>query len=117
MRVNIFRSLVVLPLPATFPVDGGRVVKRPKPKSAQEQRRMRKRKNERAFLFTSEGQLLAEVDRDTWEFAIAVARGDVASAAESCGLGAIPEGAKALWGRSAAEAWSAYRRWQNRRRV
>jgi hypothetical protein len=92
-------------------------VKRHTPKRAQEQRRIRERKNEHAYLFTSEGQLLAEVERDTWEFAIAVANGDVARAAEACGLGAIPKGAKALWGRSAVEAWSIYRRWQNRRRA
>jgi hypothetical protein len=92
-------------------------VKRHKPNRAQAQRRMRKQKNEHAYLFTAEGHLLAEVERDTWEFAIAVASGDVASAAEACGLGPIPKGAKALWGRSAAEAWSTYRRWQNRRRA
>jgi hypothetical protein len=96
---------------------GGRIVKRHKPQSAQEQCRVWKRRNERAFLFTSEEQLLAEVDRDTWEFAISVASGDVASAAEECGLRAIPKGAKALWGRSAAEAWSTYRRWHNRKRA
>ena len=78
---------------------------------------MRQRRNERAFLFTADGQLLAEVDRDTWECAIAVARGDVAGAAAACGLHAIPTGAKALWGRSAAEAWRTYRRWQHRRRA
>jgi hypothetical protein len=78
---------------------------------------MRKQKNEHAYLFTAEGPLLAEVDRNTWEFAIAVAAGGVASAAETCGLGTMPRGAKALWGRSAAEAWSTYRRWQNRRKA
>jgi hypothetical protein len=92
-------------------------VKRHKPKSPQEQRRRRKRKNERAFLFTPAGQLLAGVDRDTWECALSVARGDVASAAEACGLRALPKGAKALWGRSAEEAWSTYRHWQHRRRA
>ncbi len=70
-----------------------------------------------AFLFTPEGQLLAEVERDTWEFAISVANGDVVSAAEACGLQAIPKGAKALWGRSAEAAWSTYRRWHNRKRA
>jgi len=93
------------------------MVKRHKPKSAHEQRRLCKRRNERAFLFTAEGQLLAEVDRDTWEFAIAVASGDVARAAEECGLHAIPKDVKALWGRSAEAAWSTYRRWQNRKRA
>ena len=67
-------------------------MKRHQPERAPAQRRMRKRKNEHAYLFTSEGHLLAEVDCDTWEFAIAVARGDVASAAETCGLGAISGG-------------------------
>lgn len=92
-------------------------MKRQKPKSAHEQRRVRKRRNEHTFLFTPAGQLLDEVDRDTWEFAISVASGDVARAAEECGLQAIPKGAKALWGRSAVEAWNTYRRWHNRRRA
>ena len=98
-------------------LDGGHIVKHHKPTSAHEQRNIRKRKNERAFLFTPAGHLLAEVGRDTWECAISVACGDGANAAEACGLPAMPMGAKALWGRSAMEAWNIYRRWQNRRKV
>lgn len=92
-------------------------MKRHKSKSTQEQRRLRKRRNERAFLLTADGQLLAEVAREQWELAIRSAGGDVGGAAQECGLEALPREAKALWGRSAAEAWSTYRRWQNRRKA
>ncbi len=88
-------------------------MKRHQSKSAQEQRWLRKRSNERAFLFTAGGQLLAEVAREQWELAIRFAGGDVGGAAQECGLEALPRDVKALWGRSAAAAWSTYRRWQN----
>ncbi len=85
------------------------------PKRAQDQRRKRQQRNERAFLFTLEGHLLSEVERVQWAMALADCGGDVNGAATACGLTDIPMGAKALWGRSAAEAWATYRRWQKQR--
>jgi len=41
--------------------------------------------------------------------------GNVAAAAMACGLADMPKGTKALWGRSAAEAWATFRRWQKQR--
>jgi hypothetical protein len=78
----------------------------PKRKKAWDQRRKRRQKHERAFLFTAEGHLLGEVERVQWEVALADCGGDVADAATACGLTDIPKGAKALWGRSAEAAWS-----------
>jgi hypothetical protein len=86
-----------------------------KRKKAQDQRRKRRQKNERAFLFTVEGHLLGDIERVPWEVALADAGGNVADAAMACGLADIPKGTKALWGRSAAEAWATYRRWQKQR--
>ena len=63
-----------------------------------------------------EGHLLGAVERVPWEVALADNRGNVADAAMACGLADIPKGTKALWGRSAAEAWATYRRWQTQRR-
>jgi hypothetical protein len=86
-----------------------------KRKQAQDQRRKRRQQHERAFLFTVAGQLLGDVERAPWEVALADSGGNVADAARACGLGDIPRGTKALWGRSAAEAWATYRRWQKQR--
>ena len=87
----------------------------PKRKQAQDQRRTRRQKHERAFLLTVEGHLLGDVERIQWEAALADYRGNVADAAMACGLADMPKGIKALWGRSAAEAWTTYRRWQTQR--
>jgi hypothetical protein len=87
----------------------------PKRKKAQDQRRKRRQKNERAFLFTVEGHLLGEVERVPWEVALADYGGNVADAARACGLADMPKGTKALWGRSAEAAWSTYRHWQKQR--
>jgi hypothetical protein len=87
----------------------------PKQKKAQDQRRQRRQKHERAFLFTAEGHLLGEVERVSWEVALMDCGGNVTDAAMACGLTDIPKGAKALWGRSAAAAWSTYRHWQKQR--
>jgi hypothetical protein len=84
-------------------------------KQAQDQRRKRRQKHERAFLFTVGGHLLGEIECVPWEVALADSGGNVADAAIACGLGDIPKGTKALWGRSAAEAWATYRRWQKQR--
>jgi hypothetical protein len=87
----------------------------PQRKQAQDQRRKRRQRNERACLFTPAGHLLGEVERVQWEVALADCGGDVVEAATACGLAAMPTGTKALWGRSAAEAWAIYRRWQTQR--
>ena len=87
----------------------------PKQKKAQDQRRKRHQRNERAFLFTPTGHLLGEVERVQWEVTLADCSGDVVEAAHACGLRDIPTGTKALWGRSAEAAWSTYRRWQQQR--
>jgi hypothetical protein len=85
------------------------------PQRAQAQRRKLRQRNEHAFLFTPEGHLLHEVERLEWEIALADGGDDVARAATACGLTDLPKGTKALWGRSATEAWATYRRWQKHR--
>jgi hypothetical protein len=81
-----------------------------------EQRELRQRRGEQAFLFDKDlSRCVAEVDRDEWEWAMSSCGGDVVRAARECGLDGVPPGAKALWGRSADEARDAYRRWQKRR--
>jgi hypothetical protein len=87
----------------------------PKRKKAQAQRRKRRQKHERAFLFTAEGHLLGAVERVPWEVAPADCGGNVVDAAMAWGLADMPKGTQALWGRSAAEAWATYRRWQKQR--
>jgi hypothetical protein len=81
-----------------------------------EQRELRRRRGERAFLFDNGlSRCLAEFGREEWEWALSSCGGDVARAARECGLDGVPPGAKALWGRSAEEARATYRRWQKRR--
>ena len=81
-----------------------------------EQRELRQRRGERAFLFDKDlSRCLAEVDREEWEWALSSCGGDVAEAAHQCGLDDVPPGAKALWGRSAEQAPDTYWRWQKRR--
>ena len=81
-----------------------------------EQRELRQRKGERAFLFDKDlSRCLGELDGDEWEWALSSCGGDVVRAARECGLHGVPPGAKALWGRSAEEARDTYRRWQKRR--
>jgi hypothetical protein len=81
-----------------------------------EQRELRERRDERAFLFDKDlSRCLGEVDRAKWEWALSSCGGDVVRAAHQCGLDGVLPGAKALWGRSAEEARDTYRRWQERR--
>ncbi len=81
------------------------------------QKDLRRRRGERAFLFDKDlSRCLGDVDRDDWEFAIAISGGDVALAAQERALTGIPGGAKVFWGRSAEEALETYRRWQKKRR-
>jgi len=96
-------------------MQGGQGVTWSKRKQAQGQRRKRRQKHARAFLLTVEGHHLGEVERIQWEVALADSGGNVADAAMACGLADMPKGTKALWGRSAAEAWATYRRWQTQR--
>ena len=78
-----------------------------------EQRDLRRRRGERAFLFDSDfTRCLGTVDREQWEFTISIHGGDVVAAARECGLAHIQPGAKAVWGRSAEEALGTYRRWR-----
>ena len=63
-----------------------------------EQRQLRRRRGERAFLF-DEGLscLLAEFDREEWERALSACGGNTAEAAEECGVKDARPGMKALW--------------------
>lgn len=80
-----------------------------------EQRKLRLRRGERAFLFDKDlSRCLAELGREEWECALSSCGGDAVRAARECGLDGVPAGTKALWGRSAEEALGAYRRWQKR---
>ena len=48
---------------------------------SREQKDLRRRRNERAFLFDKDlTRCLGDVDRDDWEFAISISGGDVAAA-------------------------------------
>jgi hypothetical protein len=80
-----------------------------------EQRQLRRRRGERAFLF-DEGLLgvLAEFDREEWEWALSACGGNTAEAAQQCGVRDARPGMKALWGRSAGDARERYRQWQAR---
>ncbi len=83
---------------------------------SREQKDLRRRRNERAFLFDKDlARCLGDVDRDDWEFAISISGGDVAAAGLECGISDLPRGAKALWGKSAEEALGTYRRWQKKK--
>lgn len=85
-------------------------------KRSRHQKRLRRQRHERAFIFDPHvTRCLGEADREQWEFAISICGGNVAQAAKECGLEGIPNGAKALWGRSAEEALSTYRRWRKSR--
>jgi hypothetical protein len=76
-----------------------------------EQRELRQRRGERAFLLDKDlSRCLGELDRDDWERALSSCGGDVVRAARECSLEGVPPGAKALWGRSAEEACDTYRR-------
>src|SRR5258707_12950873 len=81
-----------------------------------EQRELRRRRDERAFLFDKDlSRCLAEVEREEWEWALSSCGGDVARAAHQCGADGVPPGAKAPWGRLAGDARSTFRRWQKGR--
>jgi hypothetical protein len=50
-----------------------------------------------------------------WEVALTDGGGNGTDAALACGLPAMPQGTKALGGRSAEAAWGSYRHWQQQR--
>jgi len=84
---------------------------------SEQQRQLRQRRAEHAFIFDKDvNRCLANVDREDWEDAISMAGGNVSDAAADCGVEGIPKSAKVLWGKSADEASSIYRRWQKRRK-
>lgn len=80
-----------------------------------EQRELRRRRDERAFLFDASGRCVGDAEREEWERLISLCGGDVVKAAAEYGLN-VPKGTKALWGRSQQEAMETYRRWQKLRR-
>lgn len=83
----------------------------------QSQKTLRQKRNEQAFLFDPQlTQCFGAVEREAWEETISFLGGNVADAANECGLKNIPRGAKVLWGRSAGEALEIYRRWQKQKR-
>ena len=84
---------------------------------SREQRQLRQRRGERAFLFDKDlSRCLGEVEREEWELVVSMHGGDVCNAARECGVDGVGPGAKALWGRSAEEALGTYRGWQKRRK-
>ena len=84
---------------------------------SREQRQLRQRRGERAFLFDKDlSRCLGEVEREEWELAVSMYGGDVCRAARECGVDGVSPGAKALWGRSAEEALGTYRGWQKQRK-
>ncbi len=81
-----------------------------------ERRQLRRRRGERAFLFDmSLSRCVAQFEREEWESALSSCGGDAVRAARQCGLDDVAPGTRALWGRSAEEAFDTYRRWQKRR--
>lgn len=84
--------------------------------SAENQKELRRRRGERAFIFDQDlARCLGDADRDAWEFAISLTGGNISQAAEQCGIDGVQRGAKAFWGRSAEEALATYWRWQRKR--
>jgi DNA-binding NtrC family response regulator len=80
------------------------------------QKKLRKARDEHAFIFTSDlSKCLAKVEREDWEYAIASTGGNPADASEMLGIRGVPRNTKVLWGRSEEEAKGTYRNWQKRR--
>jgi hypothetical protein len=81
-----------------------------------QQREKRERLGENAFIFDAQfTRCVGMVPRQQWEGVIAVCGGDIVRAATYCGVEGVPEGARALWGRTADQALAAYREWQHRK--
>lgn len=83
-------------------------------RSRDEQRRLRERRDERAFFLGPDGRCLGRVERDEWDLAISTAGGNVVEAARQLGL-EVPRGTRALWGRSQEAAIGASRSWLKRK--
>jgi hypothetical protein len=80
-----------------------------------EQHGQRERRGEDAFLFGPDEECLGKIEREDWDFAIAMTGGNVVEGARLLGLD-VPRGTRALWGRSPEEAIGAYRSWLKRAR-
>ena len=78
---------------------------------------LREKRGERAYLFDKDlARCIGEIKREDCEFAIRANGGNVAQAAEQCGIQQVPSSAKVLWGVSAQSALEIYRRRQKRRK-
>ena len=94
-----------------------RSARNPKPRPPAQKVERPATRSEQAFLCDAGvTRCLGQVERSRWERAIAAAGGSVARAADACGLADIPNSAKALRGKSADEAMSAYHRGKKQRR-
>jgi hypothetical protein len=115
-RVTASRCLNTYALIAEPKSGGGGMGEHTSWQKRSEQRQLRRRRGERAFLF-DEGLsgLVAEFDREEWEWALSACGGNTAEAARECGVKDAQPGMKALWGRSAEDARGRYRQWQARR--
>ena len=77
----------------------------------------REKRGEKAYLFDKDlVRCIAEIEREDLEFAIRANGGNVARAAEQCGIQQVPSSAKVLWGVSAQSALETYKRWQKRKK-
>lgn len=80
---------------------------------SRDQRGLRERLGEDAYLFGPDERCLGKVERDRWEDVVTWVGGSVAEAALECGL-QVPRSTRVLWGRSAQEALATWRKWQAR---
>lgn len=92
------------------------VVKYSNIEKSHRQKKIRKARNEHAFIFTNDlSECLAMVEREDWEDVISSAGGNPADAADLLNIREVPGDARVLWGRSKEEARAAYINWQKRR--
>ena len=82
---------------------------------SRDQKELRERRGEDAYLFGPNDQCLGKVERDKWEDAVSWVGGSVAEAARECGF-EVPRSTRVLWGHSAQEALATYRKWQARKK-
>jgi len=92
------------------------VVKYSNIEKSHRQKKVRKDRNEHAFIFTSNlSECLARVEREDWEDVISFAGGNPADAADLLNIRGVPGNARVLWGRSEEEARATYINWQKRK--
>lgn len=92
------------------------VVKYSNIEKSHRQKKIRKARNEHAFIFTNDlSECLAMVEREDWEDVVSFAGGSPADAADLLNIRGVPGDARVLWGRSEEEARAAYINWQKRR--